>query len=130
MGNILNYIIVDDDSVHNIICNLLIAAAINGSNIKTFTNPERGFEFIENNPINNEQKTIIFLDVDMPNMTGWEFLNKFDKLDEKMKSQYLIYILSSSINPINKEKAFKDKNVENSFVKPLTDEIIRSISEI
>lgn len=128
MGNILNYIIVDDDSVHNIICNLLIAAAINGSNIKTFTNPERGFEFIENNPINNEQKTIIFLDVDMPNMTGWEFLNKFDKLDEKMKSQYLIYILSSSINPINKEKASKDKNVANFFVKPLTDEIISLIS--
>ena len=64
----------------------------------------------------------------MPKLTGWEFLDRFDKLDEKTKSKYLINILSSTSNPTYKEQAFKYKNVVNIFVKPLTGKIILDVS--
>ena len=128
MNSILNYIIIDDDSLHNFICNLLITSSVKESNVKMFTNPEKGLEFIKNNSNENTSKTVIFLDIEMPKLTGWEFLDRFDKLDEKTKSKYLIYILSSTSNPAYKEQAFKYKNVVNMFVKPLTGKIILDVS--
>ena len=49
MNSILNYMIIDDDSLHNFICNLLITSSVKDSNVKMFTNPEKGLEFIKNN---------------------------------------------------------------------------------
>ena len=130
MNSILNYIIIDDDSLHNFICNLIITSSVKNSNVKMFTNPEKGLEFIKNNSTGNISKTIIFLDIEMPNLTGWEFLDRFDKLDEKTKGQYLIYILSSTSSPAYKERVFKNKNVSNIFVKPLTSEIIHDVASV
>lgn len=52
-------------------------------------------------------ETTLFLDINMPTMSGWEFLEAFERFDALIKEQYNIYILSSSVNigDINAAKA-------------------------
>lgn len=67
--------------------------------------------------------------INMPTMSGWEFLDKFESLDKKIKNQFRIYIMSSSIDPSDRQKAGKNKNVEDYIEKPLSEEIVISILE-
>jgi CheY-like chemotaxis protein len=76
----------------------------------------------------NESTSIILLDLNMPIMSGWEFLERFEELDEIIKKQVKIYILSSSVDPRDKERAGKNKDVEDYIVKPLTKEIVLEIT--
>ena len=74
--------------------------------------------------------TIILLDINMPLMNGWEFLNLFDKLEDKVKSYYKVYIISSSVSVVDKELAQSNHNIVDYISKPLTSEIILSITSI
>ena len=64
----------------------------------------------------------------MPVMNGWEFLERFDELGEHTKKRIKIYILSSSVDKRDIEKAKADKNVVHYLTKPLTKETIRLIT--
>jgi len=63
----------------------------------------------------------------MPIWSGWDFLDNFEKLDDKIKKQIRIYMLSSSVDPGDEQRAGKNKNVADYIEKPLTQEIIHSI---
>ncbi len=70
---------------------------------------------------------LIFLDVNMPGMNGWEFLEAYDKLDEKFKSRAIVIMLTTSENPDDKTKA-KALNIASDFkTKPLTQEMLEEI---
>jgi CheY-like chemotaxis protein len=124
-----NFLIIDDDPVNNAVCQLTIKTSLKDSKVKTFTIPEKGFEYIANSSQANKNGlvTIILLDINMPTMTGWEFLNRFEQLDQMIKGQYKIYILSSSVNDKDKERAYANRLVTDYIVKPLSREIIFSI---
>src|SRR3954467_11851746 len=79
-----SFILIDDDAVSNTISSLTIEHILNKeSDIKTFTNPETGFDYIIEHPKNrNGSQTILLLDLNMPIMSGWEFLEKFDNLSK------------------------------------------------
>ncbi|MEO8087976.1 MAG: hypothetical protein ABI763_14220 [Bacteroidota bacterium] len=64
-----------------------------------------------------EGLAILFLDINMP---GWDFLDNFDNLTEKIKNKIIIYMLSSSIDPSDKQKALENKNVVRYLEKPLS----------
>jgi CheY-like chemotaxis protein len=66
----------------------------------------------------------------MPVMDAWDFLDKFDKLDELTKSRIKIYILSSSINKNDMARAQSNKYVEYYLIKPLNKESIRLIVHV
>ncbi|MBU2997006.1 response regulator [Cellulophaga baltica] len=91
------------------------------SNIMVYENGEEALEDLVNE-LKNEEKLpeVIFLDLNMPIMDGWGFLDNFCKIPN-IESQTSIYILSSSINPddINKSKNYSI--VKDFIQKPLTD---------
>jgi len=127
MKNHLNYIIVDDDPTNNMICNMSLRRALGEVQAKTFTDPEEGLRYIRNNFNINSDRTILFLDLNMPTITGWQFLEQYENFSEEVKTRIRIYILSSSIDRHDWDKSKKNKNVNGFLVKPMYPETILSI---
>lgn len=102
--------LVDDNNIANFITQKFIELRLPDSNIVAFTNPVVAFE-----NITSVSPHIIFLDLNMPEMDGWEFL-------EKMRDaglEYPVAILTSSSNPLDIKKAEEYNNVVNFYIKPL-----------
>ncbi|MDB5138050.1 MAG: response regulator containing a CheY-like receiver domain and an DNA-binding domain [Mucilaginibacter sp.] len=123
----LKYIIVDDDPLNNTIYSIIIKTALGEVDIKTFTHPEDGLEFIQNKYV--QSHTVLFLDLNMPTLTGWEFLEEYGKFNEELKKQIHIYLLTSSIDQRDKDKAKDNIYVKGFISKPLDSKTITSIAE-
>ena len=130
MNTVRKYIIVDDDSFNNTICNIILKNILDEVDIKTFTVPEEGLVFIENEYMTNLEPTILFLDINMPTLTGWEFMERYEKFSEEVKKQISIYILSSSVDQRDKDKAKANQYIKDFISKPLKRETILSISGV
>lgn len=70
---------------------------------------------------------IIFLDINMPGMNGWEFIEEYTKLDPKFQSKMVVVMLTTSDNPDHKEMAEKLYGVIDFKTKPLTNKILDEI---
>ena len=125
----MNFIVIDDDEINNMLCQIIIKQAMGGAQVETFVFPKEGLNYIKNNFTQPAEKieTILFLDINMPEMNAWEFLEQYDLLPEDVKSQLLIIVLSSSVNEEDKRRAAENKYVSSYLVKPLLKDTIRSI---
>ena len=127
MNNISRFVVIDDDPISNTLCKMMINRVIGEIEVRTFTLPDKGFEYIssEYSKAGFGLHSIILLDLNMPLMTGWEFLERFEELDKKIKNQYKIFIHSSSANLLDMQRARTYKTVVDYIIKPLTIEKIR-----
>ncbi|GAA4281319.1 response regulator [Gaetbulibacter aestuarii] len=66
---------------------------------------------------NSDTTYAIFLDINMPEMNGWQFIEHLESIT--FKSKYFIYIITSSVDDRDKVKAYQYKSVYNYYVKPL-----------
>jgi len=121
------FIIVDNDPVNNLLCSLAIKDAAVSADILAFTNPFKAFEYISEYNESDNSMNILLLDINMPIWSGWDFADHFEKLDEKIKKRFKIYMLSSSIDNDDKLKALENKNVVDYIEKPLTEEKVFSL---
>jgi response regulator RpfG family c-di-GMP phosphodiesterase len=127
MKNHLNYIIVDDDPTNNMIYNMLLENTLGNVKSKIFTEPEEGLLYIRNNFNIHSKKTILFLDLNMPTLTGWQFLEQYENFSEEVKMKINIYLVSSSIDKRDWDKSKKNKCVQGFLIKPIYPETILSI---
>ncbi|NER09968.1 Response regulator receiver domain-containing protein [Muriicola jejuensis] len=70
---------------------------------------------------------VIFLDLTMPIMDGWDFLDALQKATLPGKEKMRIFVLSSSINPVDRERALENKEVIDFIVKPLKEARLKEI---
>lgn len=121
-----DFIIIDDDPINNKLCQLNIKKTVPEAYIRTFTNPEEGLKYLQELfNVDEKNDTILYLDINMPEMNGWEFMEKFEKFNPEIRELVKVYILSSSVNPRDREKAMSNDNIEDYVVKPLTSDAIR-----
>ncbi|MFV8282204.1 response regulator [Christiangramia marina] len=114
-----DYIIVDDDPTNNLICKLVIEKFDSNANVTVFQQPEQALSYFQSLVKKEAQKKIVlFLDVNMPTMTGWDFLDKFQMFDSSIKNMFEIYILTSAIEDFELEKT-KYPMVKAFLSKPL-----------
>ena len=123
----LRFIIIDNDPVNNLLCDLAIKDAVVDADILAFTEPLKAFEYISLHNESNNSKNILLLDINMPIWSGWDFVDHFDKLDKKIKKRFKIYMLSSSIDNNDKLRAVENNNVVDYIEKPLTEEKVLSL---
>ncbi|TDN81587.1 response regulator receiver domain-containing protein [Salegentibacter sp. 24] len=105
-----NIILVDDQPIANFITRKLLEIEGYNKDVVDFTNPEKALIYLE-----DKQNTLIFLDLNMPEMNGFEFL---DTLKAK-GYQHRIIILTSSTSTIDRQRAQKYASVIDYIEKPL-----------
>jgi two-component system, chemotaxis family, chemotaxis protein CheY len=124
------FIVVDDDSINNVLSRIIIEMVYPQADIQAYTDPETALIYIQSVYSNNHAlDTVLFLDINMPTLTGWEFLEAFEKLEHRVKAKLRVYMLSSSVDPRDKERAIGNKNVLDYFEKPLTKESVEIVTK-
>ena len=115
-------ILVDDDLTINFFHKRLLKTYFDQDYIQTCFNGKQAIDVLTslNEKLNKEDTVIVFLDLNMPIMNGWEFLAEFHSFKTELKFNCIIYIISSSINPEDKKIGLSDYNVQNFFNKPLS----------
>ncbi len=123
-------LLVDDDDDANHFQEKIIRKNNFAENIDKAVNGVEALDYL-NDCIKGKHPLpeIIFLDLNMPKMDGWTFLEKYNQLSEEVKSKITLIILTSSINPDDAEKAKKTpevKGYKNKFLNAnQLDEILK-----
>ena len=131
MKNLKKFIVVDDDPTNNLICGFVIKKKVPGADVKVFNDPMAGLSYIKTMGDSAEyecEPTVLFLDINMPTMTGWEFLDAFRNLDPEIQERFRIYMLSSSVEDFSKESA-KYPFVQDFLSKPLSNAHMNSLAQ-
>ena len=121
---------IDDDNTTLTICRLVIAKAGFAGEIITAINGREGIDFFERHV--NDTATlpdIVFLDLNMPVMNGWDFLEEYAARYADKLPGVKIVILSSTVNPEDFRKAAQQPIVTDFISKPISVEALRELSE-
>ena len=124
--------LIDDSEIDNFINQKILESNYFAQKVYVNTGGISALEFIKNLTVNEHlteqmMPDVIFVDLNMPLMDGFQFINQFLKLPESIIRKSKLIILTSSFNPEDREKAhilFKDIVFLN---KPLTDHGLASI---
>lgn len=124
MSNIKpSVLIVDDDRVYRFAAVKIIAATEMAGSIIECNDGQEALNFINRNidaPTNLPD--IIFLDINMPVMNGWDFLKAFSMVAHKLSKTIHVYVVTSSIDKSDVERSKEFSVVTDYIVKPVTKE--------
>ena len=128
MDHNIQVCVIDDDEVFQYTILHTLQAHKSVSNIMPFTDGAEAMNFFNKNIDNNLiLPDVIFLDVNMPVMDGYRFMDEYIKLIAKATKKITVYILSSSVDLVDFEKTKKIKEVSDYIVKPIRDNQLTKI---
>jgi CheY-like chemotaxis protein len=112
--------IVDDDIIFQFILTRVINYNKQAEGIITFSDGEKAIQYLTDNKATNENiPDIIFLDSNMAIMDGWQFIEEYASIKTEIKKKVVIVMWSSSVNPINIERASKISEISKYIIKPM-----------
>ncbi|TAF33165.1 MAG: response regulator [Cytophagales bacterium] len=124
--------LVDDNEIDNLINQKMLEATAVCERIYLHTGAKSAIEFLKNiDKVADDNPDIIpeviFLDIDMPLMDGFQFLDQFENLSDRIRAKSKIVMLTSSINPQDVSRSRKSSYVKKYLNKPLTQDALKKL---
>jgi CheY-like chemotaxis protein len=120
-GN-LQIMLIDDDPTSNIITRKLILKYNPNFIVQEYKSATEALKELQEG---KSKPNLIFLDINMPDMNGWQFLEKFSAF----KQSIVVYLLTSSVDVLDIERAKVTSNLQGFISKPLTQQKIQQVLE-
>ncbi len=119
--------LVDDDQTTNFLNKRLIESKGVADKVLIFKNGNEAIEhFSKLDTSSDLRPQLVLLDINMPVMNGFEFLDAYNNLGDSQKADQVVVMLSSSEQPDDKMEAQK-RGVEEYLSKPLTEDNLKAI---
>jgi len=131
MPKLKSILLIDDDESTNFLHQIVIEKSAITESVQACGSGQAALDYLSK-AINGEypQPDLIFLDINMPRMNGWEFLEEYDKLSDEQKGKMVVVMLTTSINPDDKAMAESLGYIAGFKNKPLTVEILQELCEL
>ena len=121
-ANTVHFILIDDNEIDLLLHHKIIELASPNTPISSFTNGEDALTYLKST--NQPESYIILLDIKMPVMDGFQFLDIFNTLEKDLKAHCKIFMISSSTNQYDISRANTSPLVSAMITKPLSKEDI------
>lgn len=112
------FLLIEDNLIDQLVIKQLLKKFLDVTEVNITNNGLEALQWLSNHE-NLQQSLIILLDIQMPVMNGFEFLNAYDKLSSEFKKEVQIYVLSSTLDPDEIEQINKNNYVTAFLNKPL-----------
>ena len=120
---------IDDDEPTNVYHEIVLNSSEMCGEYAFLDSPFKALEYLKQAQIDVSLKTpdAIFLDVNMPKMDGWQFLDEYKNI--KLEKSSTVVMLTTSLSPYDKSKVENYKIVQQMINKPLTEKILEDLHE-
>lgn len=120
--------IIDDDSIHHRIAQIIIEKFHLFDKYESYTDPEKVIDILKQQAKQPELlPDVILLDLNMPDVNGWDFLDMYEKIRPELSKDIRIYIVTSSVDENDKMRSKTYYAVKGFISKPLSPEIMRTV---
>ena len=125
MSNYKTCLLIDDNYIDNFVTRRILESSNFAERVVVSQSATEAIDSLRSGSV---QPDVIFLDIRMPMMGGFEFLQEFDKLDIGNKNSIKIFMLSSSLDPTDMKKSVNNKYITQFIHKPLTQKALDEIA--
>ena len=119
--------LVDDDQDTNLYNEIVLNQLNASEHIIVFQNGKDALKYITEN---DDRIDLILLDINMPVMNGWQFIEQYEQLPKNKQHAVVVVMLTSSINGDDKKRAQAFKSIAKYINKPLTPTLIEEILKL
>lgn len=128
MARYQNVLLVEDDPITIMVCERIITMSSFAANVTSCENGKLAIDYLKRfSGTAGNIPEIIFLDINMPIMNGWDFLEELENIKASFPKTPRIYILSSTVDPEDYKRAKTFTEVIDFISKPLSKEFLDDI---
>ncbi len=121
--------LIDDDKPTNYLSEMVIKQSGSCDKVESYLDAEKALLFLQENHQGNELPDLILLDINMPGMNGWEFLEEYKNIKFPENKTPIICMITTSLNPDDKLRASKIPALSGFYLKPFSLELLRNMQE-
>jgi len=123
-GRYKTCLLIDDNYIDNFVTSKILESSNFAENVVVRQSPDDAMDSLRTGAIKPD---VIFLDIRMPLMSGFEFLEEYEALDIANKDDIKIFMLSSSLDPTDIKKSMVNKHVYHFLHKPISYQALEEI---
>jgi len=126
LNKLQKILLIDDNKIDNFFHERVIKKFDKDISVTSLLSAEEALDHLSNLQ-SAELPDLIFLDINMPRMNGWEFLQEYNKFESERKNCVIVIMLSTSEDPEDRERALEQGIASDYKSKPLTGQMLTEI---